>query len=517
VYQDIQRRLRAISSRGAGTLLPTGKKGLEKESLRVSMQGNIATTPHPSTLGRALTHPYITTDYSEALLELITPPCTDNESVIDFLCNTHKFVYRSLKDELLWGASMPCVVAGDVSVPIANYGSSNSGMMRHIYRRGLAHRYGRVMQVISGVHYNYSAPMELWPLLQEIDGAPASAPGQVSERYFGLVRNVLRYTWLLVYLFGSSPALCRSFLGDNADRFKKFDDSTRYEPFATSLRMSDIGYTNKAQTSLNVRYDSLDDYVRGLTRAIETLHEPYRDIGVRVDGEYRQLNANILQIENEFYSPVRPKQLTTRGEKPTVALCNRGVAYVEVRSLDVNPFSSCGIDVEQMAFMEAFMLFCLLHESAPLSDKERISVDENMSLAAYRGREPGLRLGDGERDVPLAAWGLEVLEQIGAVAELLGGAAPAAVRTMVERVKVPDTTPSARLLDGMRTQGQGFYHFAMGLSQSHRDAFAQAEIEAAEYAQQRAWVATSIEDQDELERTDDVNFDEYLERYFAGT
>ena len=517
MYRELRRRLGALAASNSANTLSHGLKGLEKESLRVTANGAIAGTAHPSYLGSALTHPYITTDYSEALLELITPPFVNSVDTLAFLRQTHQYVYAGLDEELLWVTSMPCAVAGDESVPIANYGTSNSGMMRHIYRRGLAHRYGRVMQVISGVHYNYSVALEAWPALQAADGDAGALDAFISERYFGLVRNVLRYGWLLIYLFGASPALCRSFLGGDGERFEAFDASTRYAPFATSLRMSDIGYTNSTQTALDVRYDDLITYVDTLTRAIETPHPDYADIGVVEAGEYRQLNTNILQIENEFYSVVRPKQIAERGEKPTAALRRRGVAYVEVRSLDVDPFSSTGIDQQQIDFLEAFMLFCLFQESPALSETERSEADQNVTITATHGREPGLQLSRNGRPVGLKAWAEELLSEIGEVVSAGGLAAQEeTLGTMRDRIRDPDETPSARVLREMRAQGQTFFHFGLEQSRQRRDALLSIPFSDALRAQYKHWAEQSIGEQLTLETQDDVSFEAYLAAYLAG-
>ena len=280
--------------------LAQSRIGLERECLRVDPKGYIADTPHPAGLGAALTHPYITTDFSEALLEFITPPFTDVAQTLEFLELTHRFTYQHLGDELLWSASMPCmVVRGDAGVPIANYGHSNVGRMKHVYRQGLSHRYGRVMQAIAGIHYNYSLPHEFWLALYP-HHQYHELRDTISDHYFGCVRNFLRYGWLVSYLFGASPVICKSFLPADVEGFESLDKGTLYLPHATSLRMSDIGYKTHAQDNLNIDYNGIDTYVESLARAIHNHHEPYAKIGVKVDGEYLQLNANILQIENEF-------------------------------------------------------------------------------------------------------------------------------------------------------------------------------------------------------------------------
>jgi glutamate--cysteine ligase len=407
-YRIAEERLQTILQ-GSPDLFSAGSLiGVEKESLRVTGNGDIAQTPHPQALGSALTHLYITTDFSEALLEFITPPYADLHDALGCMNDIHRFVYANLgDDELLWASSMPCKVVGDESVPIAEYGSSNVGTMKNVYRRGLSHRYGRLMQAISGVHFNYSFPEALWPMYQKLLGNTEPTQQFKSAGYFALIRNFQRQGWLVPYLFGSSPVVCKSFLGEDPTGFRDFDGGSWYMPHATTLRMSDIGYKNKSQAGLCISYDEVDAYIESLTRAIETPSAEYEAIGVVVDGEYRQLNANILQIENEYYSFIRPKRVAHSGEKPTVALARRGVEYVEVRALDVSAFDPGGINEDQMRFLEAFLIFCLLRDSDPISDQDRLDIEHNQQAVAARGREPGLVLRRRGRDVALQDWAEE--------------------------------------------------------------------------------------------------------------
>jgi glutamate--cysteine ligase len=373
LYQTSQQRLRRLRKEGLAELLRGGLIGIEKESLRVSPRGCLSQRVHPLALGSPLTNRYITTDYSEALTEIVTPPSGDRSEPLRFLFGAHHFIYRHLEDEILWSASMPCVVEDEDRIPIAEYGASNAGLMKTVYRRGLGHRYGRVMQVIAGVHFNYSAPAEFWEQYQAAAQDARPAHVFITESYFGMLRNLQRFGWLIPYLFGASPAVCVSFLGGRPTSLQSFDEYTYYAPYATSLRMGDIGYQNSKEegTGIKACYDSLDAYVETLSRAIETPCPIYQAIGVKVDGRYEQLNANILQIENEYYSTVRPKQIPEMMEKPIHALQRRGVRYLELRSLDVNPFHPLGIAEEQVYFVEALMLLCLL-EPSPVQLELRI-------------------------------------------------------------------------------------------------------------------------------------------------
>ena len=479
MYKNYRRRLTRLEQAGASGWLSLGKKGIEKESLRVAPDGNIAQTPHPEALGSALTHPYITTDYSEALLELITPPLTDVERAHECLCEIHRFVYSKLQDELLWATSMPCVIAGEKSIPIANYGDSNVGTMKHVYRRGLAYRYGRTMQAIAGVHFNYSLPDEFWTAYQHVEENKSTRTDFISDAYFHLIRNFQRMGWIIPYLFGSSPAVCKSFFGDKAVDLADFDNHTYYGPYATSLRMSDIGYKNNAQDNLDISYNDLESYVSGLTRAIETPFPEYEEIGIKNGDEYLQLNANILQIENEYYSFVRPKQVANSGEKPTLALKRRGVQYVEIRALDVDLFDPVGINQNQMRFIESLLIFCLLHDSPNIDKAEQQRIGQNQQAVACCGRDPEVRLNRDGSEQSVSTWAREIQEELLVVAELMDQADASssysdAIKSVSPVLADPEQTPSARMLQGMRDNNQTFYHFAMAKCEQHNLFFKQS-------------------------------------------
>jgi glutamate--cysteine ligase len=524
LYSSAEKALARLVNAGQASLLKGGSTGLEKECLRVAQSGGIARTPHPRTLGSALTNPYITTDYSEAQLELITPPFVDMRESLQFLRDTQQFVYSRLDDELLWATSMPCILAGEDNIPIAQYGSSNAGLMKTVYRRGLGHRYGRVMQVISGVHFNYSFPGALWPVYRELCADERPLQEFITDSYFSMIRNLLRFGWLVPYLFGASPAVCKSFMYGKPVAMQEFDESTYFEPYATSLRMGDIGYQNRreAETGVRVGYNSIDDYIASLRAAIETPCPAYEKIGVIVDGEYQQLNTHILQIENEYYSSVRPKQVPGFLEKPIRALRRHGVRYVELRSLDVNAYDPLGINEEQCRFLEAMMIFCLLLESPPFSGQERDEIDTNLHAVAHKGREPALVLPHRGASVPLREWALALCRAIGDVGEVLdAGSADGpyrrAVHKQIEAVREPDRTPSARMLAEMRDTHEGFYDFARRMSQRHHNYFLGLPADGERFRVLEESVRRSLDEQRRLEESDDIPFNEFLRRYFAQT
>jgi len=525
VDRVFERRLAELVNYRQTNALQGGLKGIEKESLRVTPAGRISTRVHPRELGSALTNEHITTDYSEALLELVTPAFTETWELLQYLCDIHQFVYRHLGDELLWATSMPCALKGDASIPIAQYGASHVGRMKTIYRNGLGLRYGRVMQAISGVHYNYSFPAHFWPILQDLTRTRRGGADFISKSYFSLLRNYRRHGWLVLYLFGVSPALCQSFLTVPDPSLSELKRGTLYAPHATSLRMSDLGYRNKSQAGVDISVNSLEDYIADLSRAISTPHPPYEQLGVKVDGEYRQLNSNLLQIENEYYSFIRPKRIARSGERPTKALRRAGVEYVEVRALDVSPFDPVGVNQNKMRFLEAFLAFCILKDSGPIERAEQPLLDANHVTVARRGREPGLELVRDGRRVQMRDWAREILDSMQGICELLDQGEPeapaaAALATQAEKLEDVASTPSARLLAELAASGESFFDLALRTSAGHKNYFLELyppnERRLAEFAAQ---AVESLEAQAAIERRDNAagapSFDEYLQRYFA--
>ncbi|MCY4641357.1 MAG: glutamate--cysteine ligase [Gammaproteobacteria bacterium] len=521
MYEQLHNNLSRIIRDRHLHLLSGSKIGLEKESLRVDRDGKISQQAHPHALGSALTNPYITTDYSEALLELITPPMQGIPSTLEFLKKIHQFVYPRLGNESLWGTSMPCAVVGDESIPIADYGESNLGMMKTVYRRGLGYRYGKMMQVIAGIHFNYSMQDGFWSYYHDVSGRALSLQDFVSDRYFALTRNLQRYGWLIYYLFGASPAVCKSFLSGQPGSLKQFDSITYYLPYATTLRMGDIGYNNKKESEIGIKacYDSVDSYIKCLARAIETPFPEYERLGVKVDGEYRQLNANILQIENEYYSTVRPKQPCAADEKPIHALGQRGVQYIELRSLDLDLFEPLGTSSTQLHFLEAFMVFCLLQHSPLINTEERQAIDNNEINTAHHGRDPALRLTRGRKKISLQAWGREILCEMQGICEALDELSHCdsyrdALRHQVELIEDPALTPSAKVLHEMRTHKEGFFEISSRYSEMHRNQLCKHPLGDQDTEHFNNVVLQSVEKQRKIEASDTVSFDEFLENYF---
>lgn len=498
---SLYERVRALSP----ARLKGIRRGIEKEGLRVQANGALALTPHPAALGSALTHPHITTDFSESQLELITGVHAGVEACLEELTQIHQFVYRTIGDEMLWVASMPCGLPDDQGIPIGRYGSSNVGRAKSVYRMGLAHRYGRRMQTISGIHYNWSLP------------------GVSNDGYFALIRNFRRHSFLLLYLFGASPAVCSCFVAGRPHALQVLSEHTLYMPHGTSLRMGRLGYQSAAQASLAVSYNCLESYAASLQDALTRPYPAYEALGIRgADGDYKQLATSLLQIENEFYGTIRPKRVIAPCERPLHALRERGVEYVEVRCMDLDPFVPVGIGAQTMRFLDIFLLHCLLADSPPDTPQEIAALARNQERVAARGREPGLRLERGANEVLLTEWGGQVLEQCAPLAEALDAAHGGtqyreALTAAVGALHEPATVPSARVLRTMeRDFADSYVRFVETQSRQTRDTLLRLPLPAEVEARLNELARSSIEEQQRIEAADTMPFEDYRKKYLSA-
>ncbi len=506
-----------FSGRVQAQVLRGIRRGYEKECLRIDTDGKLAQTPHPRALGSKLTHPWITTDYSEALLEFITPPSRDLDEPLDFLRDIHRYTAAALGEETMWASSMPCVIGDDSMIPLADYGSSNSARMKYVYREGLGLRYGRHMQTIAGVHFNWSLPEEFWTALYDCCDADGTPQDFISTRYFGLIRNFLRYGWLIPYLFGASPAVCESFLQGRKSDLQLLVPGTLYGPHATSLRMSDLGYQNSAQANLNVNFNSLAEYTDALETAIRTPDPYYEQLGVKDGTHWKQLNANLLQIENEFYASMRPKRVGR--ERPAKGLRQHGVEYIEMRLFDLNPMVDIGITPEQGCFADVLMLMCLFRDSPPISAREQGENDENKRRIVTRGRQSDLHLLVHNQEQPFRPMAHELFDDMAPFAEMLdtayGGTRHSnALNLLRKRIDDPDLTPSAQVLEAARAHG-GFFKYAMFASEHHKQSLLAQPLDAATRERFEVSVRDSLTLQARIEAEDKGSFEDYVARYYA--
>jgi len=498
--RGLQEGLKALS---AARLQGMGR-GVEKESLRVTSAGALAQTPHPATLGSALTHPNITTDFSESQLELITGVTADAEACEAELTEIHQAVYAALGDEMMWVGSMPPTLPPDDEIPLGRYGSSNVGTAKTVYRMGLCHRYGRRMQTISGIHYNWSLP------------------DVTTAEYFGLIRNFRRHSFLLLYLFGASPAVPAGFVDAGPHGLEPLGPDTLHMPYATSLRMGRLGYQSDAQTSLSVSYNSLDSYAASLSDALVRPYPDYQKIGIRgPDGDYRQLSDSLLQIENEFYGTIRPKRVIFPGERPLHALRERGVEYIEVRCMDLDPFVPAGIAPATMRMLDVFLLHCLLSDSPLDSPYEIAELRRNQQRVAAHGRTPGLKLERRGVEVLMSDWLGEILTECVPIAARLdaheGGERHArALAAARAAATAPETLPSAHVLAEMKERFGGSHDaFVRARSTAIKQEMLARPLDAAVAGRLAQAAAESILEQRRIEAADSLPFEIYRQQYLA--
>ena len=508
---SLQSRLQALSPERLRAI----QRGIEKESLRSLPDGRLALTPHPAALGSPLTHPHITTDYSESQLELITGVHADVDDCLDELTQVHQFVYRTMaavgeghSDEQLWVGSMPCGLPPDENIPIGSYGSSNIARAKSVYRMGLGHRYGRRMQTISGIHYNWSMP------------------GLSNEEHFALIRNFRRHAFLLLTLFGASPAVCPSFVAGREHGLQTLNEHTLYQPHATSLRMGRLGYQSDAQATLAVSYNSLESYAASLHIALTQPYAPYEAIGIKnLGGEYNQLATTLLQIENEFYGSIRPKRVIEPGERPLHALRQRGVEYIEVRCMDLDPFVAVGIAAPTLRFLDVFLLHCLLQDSPPDTPEEIAALGRNQHRTAAFGREPGLKLERDGREVTLVDWALQLLDECEPIAQALDAANPTAdpsaqcghaLTAARAGLLAMDTLPSARVLATMKSDfGASYTGFIRAQSTQIQQQLLALPWSAEQQAAFEAVARESVDKRCAIEAADTEDFESFRLAYLT--
>ena len=493
-------------------------RGIEKESLRTDKFGYLSQKKHPICLGSPLTHKNITTDFSEALIELVTDCHTSKSDLLKQLYELHAFTFHCIENELLWPNSMPCQLPDANRIQIGTYGTSNIGQMKHIYRKGLSNRYGSYMQTISGIHYNFSLSDTFFEILKTLEDSNLNLQDFKSDCYFGLIRNFHRFSWFISFMLGASPIVSKNFLQNSEHKLIPVGGSADsfYTPFATSLRMGDLGYKSKAQDSLKIRYDNIDTYIADLRSALEQTFSEYEEIGLKDEHEnYKQLNTNILQIENEFYSDIRPKRTTNIGETPTKALEKRGVEYVEIRSIDLNPFVACGIDEDTIDLLDIFLIYCLMSDSSKLDEIEQINISTNYLNTVYKGRDPKLRLKGKNGNAYLLDLANALVENMKPIAKVLdtlnnNNSYEKVLTKSSDCVKNNSLLPSAKIVNLLKENNQTFQELNLTKAQEYSDYFKKFKLTQNEFNAMTLESNESIKKQAEIEQNDTLSFESFL-------
>lgn len=495
-------------------------RGVERETLRITSRGDLAKTVHPRFLGKPLTHPWITTDFSEISLEFITPVHTNVEYMLSFLRDLHRHTIRNLNCELIWPLSIPYIEKKD-KIEVAKYGSSNLGRFKTLYREGLKNRYGSLMQMISGVHYNFSFSKKFWKKFLQLRNFK-NEKEKISDSYCHIIRNYYRFGWIILYLFGSSPVVC-ALLAETQDvnlPFKKtFKGESYYLPYATSLRMSDFGYKNKSQNNIKINFNSFRDYISSLKTLLNKPSIEFSKIGIYgKNGKYFQVNNNVLQIENELYTPIRPKSIVKNDESPSESLCNRGIEYLEIRVLDVNPFTSIGIDEFQIYFLDLFLIWCLLVDSSELSKTELEFCEINWNTVALEGRnlKKIIFLDSGKKTKTIKKIGLILFKDLFKISKIFGSIGNNkyyyVCSELVKMFKNSALTYSGRSFLPM--VNDGIKNYALKLANFY---YEKLSVESYQVLKEKDFIYekyNSIRKQYAIKRNDQVKFDTYLKKFY---
>ena len=490
------------------------QRGIEKENLR-SSNCSISLKAHPKAYGSSLTNSRITTDFSEALIELVTDP---NKDLNNCLKELEDIVYFCLKntDDDFWPASIPMSIKDEAKIPIADYGDTNSGKLKKLYRVGLSHRYGSMMQTVSGIHYNFSFDDQLFENWAKKEGETLRE--FKDKKYLSLVRNFRRNAWLITYLFGCSPIVPKAFAKGREHSLKELNPTELYLENATCLRMGELGYISKSQDNLNIAYNNLEEYLADLKKALTTDHPRYKTLGTKVNDEYIQLNTAIIQIENEYYSSIRPKRLVGSGERPINALRDKGIEYVEIRALDNNIYDPFGISDETAIFLESFLFYCLLSKDQPCEKNEIRKIQSNWSNVVLYGRDEDLKLDFKDGSFFLRDKAAEIIDEMANLGARIGNLEYKAIfkkslETQQNKISDSDKTPSGRLLKEIISSDATWDKYADDIAKSHKEEILKLNREV-HYLEKQA--SESLKEFARKEDEEEKDFDSFLAEYLSA-
>lgn len=403
-----------------------GNFGVEREGLRVGVKGELSRNKHPKVFGNKIMNPYITTDFSESQLELITPVFNTSKEVYDFLNALYDIVALEIGDEYIWPESMPCIIPDDREIPIATFCKCKQGEEARAYREELLRKYGGKIQLISGIHYNFSLDDDVLNKLYENSSKKEDFKTFKDNLYLKIVRNYLRYRWLLIYLLGSTGVVHSSYKGECLKKLDNISQGAYSCEGIVSYRNSDCGYGNRV--TLFADYTSTREYVNSLKRFI---------------------NDGLIQSPKEFYSSVRPK-----GKNPNKileSLLDEGIQYLEYRSIDINPFSKGGISLEDLEFLELFNLYLLFKEESNYKDWQIDGLENQKNIARNGGLDIEL-IRDGEK-IFKVEWGLEILNEIRDINHILNLGKGELIDAQIEKIKDYKKTNTYRFIELVKEKG----------------------------------------------------------------
>ncbi len=485
------------------------KHGLEKECLRVNNIAELSQQPHPNFMGSSLTHPYISTDFSEAQLEFITSTFNNEKKAIQHLKNLQKYTFDHMKKEWMWPFSSPCLLPKAKDIPLADYGSSKLGEEKKIYRRGLGFRYGRKMQTMSGIHYNFSFSEDFFRLLHNNFDPDTSLQEFINKCYFKIMRNFLRWGWINAYFFGASPAVDRSYFDKPCKQLSLMRHRTLYGEYTTSIRMSALGYYSRVQAQYAISFNDLSFYLQDMKKALSTSSSTFKTIGLFKKNKHLQLNHNVLQIEAEHYSRIRPKAPYGSKLSSVEALKNEGVSFIEIRAVDLDPFDSVGVTEEQLHFLHVLIIDCLFQTSSPITETERKEICYNQNRVTLEGRNPKLKLKKNGKSINFRTWAMEIMNRIEKTAKLLDlnhtdNRYISVLKKQKEKLNDVSLTPSYRIMQQLQKEKISFKEFGLKLAKKHKRASKQYSIPPSFEKEMEKWAVDSNRKQQELEYHDDM-------------
>lgn len=414
--ESLKNRLNELKDKGFFDELII-KRGIEKEFFRVDSNGFISKNSHPKSLGSALKNKYITTDFAEAQVELVTPTFEDIDELYDFLHSLHVFVAKNIdKDEMLWPLSMPPRIEDESQINLGYYHQSGIGLLKHVYRRGLKVRYGATMQCVSGMHYNFSIKRNSFPALIN-----SSDQKDINDAYLGLIRNFKRVYWYVLAEFGQTNVVDKSFVNNRSHNLEKLNEDDMYLKEATSLRMSEIGYQSKAQKGLDIKYNSLSSFLEKIRSAITVPYEEFKNKNLLdSNGEYHQISDGVIQIENEYYDSIRPKRSASNDMRPYELLKNFGIEYLEIRGVDISPTDITGMSKHHIRFLDLILIYCLVSPSPKITPEEKKVIDSNDYISIYSGRnnEADVVIDGNKTNIELAKQ--KILGELKYIADFMG-------------------------------------------------------------------------------------------------
>ena len=410
-----------------------GNYGIERESLRVYKDGSLAQSFHPEAFGSKNNNPYITTDFAECQIEMITPPLNTPEQVYDFTNLLYDISVSEIENEYLWPQSMPSIVPNDDDIRISKYEDSEKGNIAYEYRKNLIKKYGGKKQLICGIHYNFSFDENVIRKLYEYEiNSQYSKEHKTYKNfknaiYLKMARNYLRYRWILIYLLGASNSVHQTYgCRDCMNISKKIGRDTFTNDGAISYRNSDCGYRNKIE--LTPDYSSVESYIRSL--------ESF-------------LNDKLIYSHKELYSAVRLKPKNV--DDFMRSLLNDGINYLEYRSLDINPFEKGGISLDDLHFLQVFNLYLLIKDESNYKDWQREATENQNSIAKYGLNDIDL-IRDGVK-ISKKEWLIEVLTEIKNISRTLNLNEEKIVDIMIARAKDSELTYAYKLDSIVKQKG----------------------------------------------------------------